>query len=199
MSEDESANAQSAPVNTGDEVDSTDQKAPSYEELIRTNARLLRESQQWKSRAQAKEREKEESEKAQMVSQQEWKKLAEKYQNENKELKESRRRDRIRAAVHDLALRAGCVNVEDLLRVGNQTLMEYDDDSGEVNGADIFVEETRRLKPYLFQTSKNKPSTINSVTPGSVPEKRINASEVAAMKPSDPRRLNAWMDAMKTK
>jgi hypothetical protein len=195
MPENESANAQNTSTNVdGEATDQTDQEhAPA------ANARLLRESREWKSKYQTLKHEQSEAEKKRLESQQEWKALAEKLTEEKRKLEDSYRREKIRSAVHDKALRAGCVNVEDLLKVGNSELLQLDDETQTVQGADLFVEEARRLKPYLFQSSKNtgKSSTINSVTPGSVPEKKISSAEIASMRPGDPRKLAAWSDALK--
>jgi hypothetical protein len=200
MSENTGANAQSTPANAeggaGDMHEDTEQ--PSTADV---NSRLLRESREWKAKYQALKHEREEAEKRRLESQQEWKTLAEKLSSENKSLKDSFVREKIRASVHDKALRAGCINVEDLLKVGNTGLLQVDEETYQVQGTEVFVEEAKRLKPYLFQQSKNsgKTSTINSVTPGGVPEKRISANEVASMKPSDPRKQAAWFEAIKAK
>jgi hypothetical protein len=78
--------------------------------------------------------------------------------------------------------------------------LQFDEETYQVQGSDLFVEEARRLKPYLFQNKgTGKTSTINSVTPGSVPEKKISAAEVASMKSNDPRKQTAWLEALKAK
>lgn len=197
MTKDDGANAQTAPVNT--EVAGNDE-LQTQEQTTDINARLLRESKEWKAKYQQLRHEREDTEKRRLESQQEWKALAEKLTTENKSLEESYKREKIRAAVHDRALRAGCLNVEDLLVVGNTGLLQVDDQTHEVQGADLFVEEARRLKPYLFQQkSQGKSSTINSVTPGGVPEKKISSTDVASMKQGDPRKMNAWVEAMRVK
>lgn len=195
MADEKSANAQDPSVNT--EAEESNEEVQDSKQAAQTAARLLRESKEWKAKFQALKHEREEQEKQRLTAQQEWKALAEKLTNENQALKESRRREKIRNAIHDRALRAGCVNVEDLLKVGNIGLLQLDEETDEVQGADVFVEEARRLKPYLFQHGKStaKSSTINSVTPGGVPEKKISSTEVAAMKATDPRKQAAWMEA----
>jgi hypothetical protein len=198
MADLDSANAQNGSTNVDSQHD--EQVKESTEQL---NARLLRESKEWKSKYLAAKQESqsqkhvlEEAEKKKMESQQQYKTLAEKYESENKALKDRIRNEKIRNAVNDKALRAGCVNVEDLLTVGDKSLIEYDEESNQVSGAEVFIEETRRLKPYLFQSKANgRTSTINSVTPGSVPDKKISAVDVASMKSGDPRKHAAWTEA----
>lgn len=199
MPDDQSANAQTATANANGAEASEEQNT--IETNPDVNARILRESKEWKAKYQALKHDKEESEKRRLESQHEWKALAEKLTAEKRSLEESFKKEKIRAAVHDRALKSGCVNVEDLLVVGDRSLLQIDPETHEVQGADVFVEEAKRLKPYLFQTSKpsGRTTTINSVTPGGVPEKKISSTDVASMKSSDPRKMAVWLEAMKVK
>lgn len=194
MSDKDGANAPTESTN----VEADNDEMPASPEPA--NPRLLRESKEWKAKYFALKNEREEAEKKRLESQQEWKALAERLTNENKSLKDIYKTEKLRAAVHDRALRAGCINIEDLLKVGDQSLLQYDEEAQVWQGAEIFIEEARRLKPYLFQQKgASRSLTINSVTPGGVPEKKTSSAEIANMKPGDPRKLSAWIDAMKSK
>ena len=130
------------------------------------NERLLSESKQYKKKYQEAKTKLEEIEKSALQSQSKYKELYEKSEEKYQGLYKNLVKEKVKTAVANHALKAGCVDVEDLLQLGNKQLLQIDEETMEVQGADVFVEEAKKTKPYLFNIQKTP--TINSSTPGGV-------------------------------
>jgi len=130
------------------------------------NERLLAESKQYKKKYQETKARLEEIEKSKLQEQSQYKELWQKSEEKYQGLYKNLVKEKVRTAVANHAQKAGCVDVEDLLKLGNAQLLQVDEESLEVMGADVFVEEARKSKPYLFTVTKAP--TINSATPGGV-------------------------------
>lgn len=152
----QTANAEA--VNTAEQTETT-----ASPEL---NERLLAESKQYKKKFQEAKAKLEELEKSKLQEQSKFKELYEKTEEKYQSLYKSLIKEKVKTAVVDKASKAGCVSVEDLLKLGNTSLLQIDEETLEVQGADVFVEEAKKEKPYLFAMAKT--STINSATPGGV-------------------------------
>lgn len=183
------------PVNTGeakeDELKAQDStKAQSSE----VNERLLNESKKYKSLYQQTKQELDKQQKAKLEEQNRFKELYEQEQSKYQALYKNLVKEKIKAKVTEHATKAGCVNVEDLLRLGNVELLQVDEESLEVYGAETFVEDTKKQKPYLFNASK--PQAINPATPGGVQtQKRLTAQEIAKL-PQD-QKNKIWAELLK--
>jgi hypothetical protein len=135
-------------------------------ELVRreTHDRVLKESQKFKTRALSAEDELTALKKSQLEKQQEYKTLWEQSETKLKELQKREVALRLTTSVGELASKAGCVSVTDLMAVGDTDLLNYDTETGQVHGADLFVEKARKDKPWLF--SNGKSTSVNGALPG---------------------------------
>jgi hypothetical protein len=130
------------------------------------NERLLAESKKYKKQYQETKSKLEELEKSKLKEQAQYKELYEKAEDKYQTLYKALVKEKVKTAVTDRASKAGCVDVEALLKLGNTQLLQIDEETLEVQGTDVFVEDAKKLKPYLFGSPKAP--TINSATPGGV-------------------------------
>jgi ribosomal protein L19E len=187
---DSNANA-SSENNTSTETTSTSSSNGSAEGSA---ARLLEESKNWKKRATQAEKELEDLKKKEAESQGQFKKLYEEEKKRNEEISKSYIRTQVKMSVDDLAKKAGCVNVEALMKLGNPELLEYNQENGNVYGADLFIEDAKKHHPYLFSAGV-KPPTINPATPGGVvPGKKLTVAEILKLPPSEQKKY--WAAAL---
>lgn len=133
-----------------------------------THSRVLSESRKYKERAQEAEKRLQEIETKKLEEDGKYKELAESYQQKLQSQQRVNMSLAVQAAVSEPARKAGCVNVDDLLKLGDASLLEYDADTGTVSGADHFVESAKNTRPWLFQQPQ-RPVT-NPATPGGVPD-----------------------------
>ena len=136
------------------------------DQAAEVNARLLDESKKYKKAYQDTRSKLEELEKSKLQEQQKYKELYEQTEQKYQGLYKSLVKEKIRSSVADKASKAGCLDVDALLKLGNAELLQLDEDTLDVHGADTFVEEAKKAKPYLFQAAKA--SNINATTPGGV-------------------------------
>jgi len=146
-----------------DQAGEQETTAPATSEL---NERVLAESKQYKKKYQDTKAKLEELEKSKLQEQSQYKELWQKSEEKYQGLYKSLVKEKVRTAVTNHALKAGCVDVDDLLKLGNTQLLQIDEESLDVQGADVFVDEAKKSKPYLFPGQKAP--TINSATPGGV-------------------------------
>lgn len=189
------ANAAAADANASaeeaHEVDSQAQEAGTHSEV---NDRLLKESKAFKSRALSAERELERIQKASLEEQGKFKEMYEATQQKYESLMKNLVKEKIKSSVSDHASKVGCVNVEALLKLGNPSLLEFDEEQGTVHGSDLFVEEARKQHPYLFNSAKT--AAINSASPGGpLKEKKLTAAEIAKL-PAD-QKAKLWASMWK--
>lgn len=157
------ANTQTANADADTDTDSAVTTGAASE----VNARLLAESKKHKALAQemkSRLAKFEAAEKAALEQQAQFKTLYEQEKAEREKLLKTVVSERIRSTVAEQATKAGCVSVDDLLKLGNRELLQYDESTLEVLGADQFVEDAKKSKPYLFQSAKTQ--VINPATPG---------------------------------
>lgn len=147
----------------GTEVSEEAQKLSAAE----VNARLLRESQQYKERAKKSESEAAELRKfrdAALKEKMEYKPLFEEATKKLSDLEERVRRTTILAAVKEVGLKMGCIDTDLLLAAGPAGVLDYDKETLEPVGVSEFVESAKKAKPFLF--AQPKTPTINAATPG---------------------------------
>jgi hypothetical protein len=135
--------------------------------------RLLFESQ--KNKKSARDAEKkyletkkqlEEFKNQQLQEQGKYKELYDSLREKHEGLQRTTLEREIDTGVKLFAKDSGCVDVDALLKLGNRQLLQYDEETGQVHGSEVFVEEARKNYPYLFNT-QSKP-VINPSTPGGV-------------------------------
>lgn len=155
--------------------------------------RLLAESKKYKERAQAAEKELETQRKSNLAEQGKFKELYERSVAEHLEYKKSRTAVDIKSAISLAAQKAGCINVEDLVKLGDASLLQYDEDSGQVHGLELYVQEAKKNKPYLFTQPKG--AMINPAVPnGQTQEKTFNVKDVSKL-PQE-QKNNIWAAAL---
>jgi hypothetical protein len=160
------------------------------------NSRLLKESKKYKERAAAAEKELERLKKAALEEQGKYKEMYESTAQKFDHLKKALAKEKIKQAVSVHAAKAGCLNVDALMKLGNAELLTWDEDSMNVDGAQEFVESARREHSYLFGAAKTP--SVNGVTPGGITkEKKLTAADIAKMKGED--KAQVWLAAMQKK
>lgn len=189
-----SANAGNSTANAGSENTNTTDDNSNLTTPEGSAARILEESKRWKSRASAAEKELSELKKKDAESQGQFKQLYEAEKKKNEDISKTLVRNQVRMSVDDLAKKAGCVNLETLMQIGNKQLLEFNEENGKVYGADLFIEDAKKNHPYLF-TAGAKPPTINPATPGGVvTQKKLTAQEIAKLPPIEQQKY--WMAAV---
>lgn len=143
--------------------------APANDPAVKkeTHERVLAESKKFKDRAIAAEKKVQEAEAAKLEAEGKHKERADLYQERYNNLSQSLMKDRISLSVKSEAAKAGAVNPDDVFRLGQSDLLQYDESTGVVHGVDLFVSKLKETSPYLFK--KDAPPTINPVTPTAGP------------------------------
>lgn len=186
------ANAEQPPANA--EAVTPEQKPVTQEDLLnrlsqleQTNQRLLQESKSYKQSAQDLKKEKEERERKTAEEQGKYKELYEANKNQLEEFKAQMLRTKVESVVSEAALKAGCVDKDALLRLGNPDLLRFDEERGVVEDVDLFIEDARKNRPYLFGQAKQ--ATINPAVPSAaqVVPKTLSAAEVAKLPEAEKR------------
>lgn len=158
------------------------------------NERVLAESKKYKRQAQEYKQQLEAMANAKLQEEAKYKELWQQSEQKFQTLHKSLVKEKVKAAVADKASKAGAVDVDAVMKLGNPELLQVEEDTLEVHGVDSFVDELRKAKPYLFQTAKAP--TINATTPGGVvAKKQATLSELAGRKNTDPDKRAAWLAA----
>jgi hypothetical protein len=148
------------------------------------NDRLLRESKEYKQRAQALAKELETIKAAKAVESGDYKKLFEQAQAKLEAQNKTVMKNAIMTKLTQVGTKRGCVDADALFKLGNKELLQYDEESGEVIGAELFVEDAAQRMSYLF--SSQKPAAINGVNPsGVIKPKTITASDLSSLSKAD--------------
>lgn len=163
--------------------------------------RLLNESKRYKEERNALKKETAElrakleaREKAEQEQQGKYKELFEKSEAQRREVIQKTAKVAIKAKISELATKKGCQSVDALLKLGNAELLEFDLDSGDVNGAELFIEDAMKSSPFLFANQKQ--ISVNASTPGgAVAAKKYN--KMSEMPKSELDKL--WEVALKQK
>jgi hypothetical protein len=176
MTEEGSVNTDQTPTNVAGDVAQPEQEKdpePSNDDRDSQLERLLFESKKNKERAQKAEAAHRDSKKkldslqaTQLQEQGKYKELYEAEKHRYEGLQKSVLERELENSVKLHAKDAGCVDVGVLYKVGSKELLQFDEDTGQVHGAELFVEDAKQKFPYLF--SKGKPPVINPAAPQGV-------------------------------
>lgn len=188
------AGSQEANAGGADEVENTETNQAAAPEA-NASARLLEESKKFKTRALQAERELEKIRKAQAEESGRYKELYEKVESEKKELLGNMIKERVKSSVTEIAARAGCLDIDALLQLGPRDLLAYDEEQHRVDGVEAFVEQGKKLKPYLFNSAK--PAAVNPATPSAAPVKTTTLADISKL-PAD-QKYKIWAEAMNKK
>jgi hypothetical protein len=132
-----------------------------------TNDRLLEESKKYKAKYSEVKEQKDAEEKRLLEEQGKYKELYLKQQQELEATKKAMVYREIKSAVASEATKLGAVDTEDLFKLGNSGLLQYDDSSGAVIGVSEFLDDLRKRKSYLFH-SKAAANVSNVIPNGKV-------------------------------
>lgn len=186
------ANAEAANAASEQEVTTTQESASEV------NARLLEESKQNKKLAREYKAKLEEVEKAKLQEQEKYKELWQKSEEKFKGLYKTLITEKVKTAVADKASKAGAVDIDAIMVMGNKELLQVDEETLEVHGTDTYVEELKKMKPYLFKTIST--TQINSTTPGGVVQKKeVTLGDLAKRPNTDAAKNAAWAAAFGNK
>lgn len=161
------------------------------------NARLLRESQANKARAVKAEQALAAIHRKQQEDQGQYKELADEYKAKFEGVQKKLMTTAIAKAISDSAAKAGCVNPKALMKLGDMSQLTYDEETGEVTGAEAFVEAAKSEHGYLFQGTRAP--VVNPARPGGVPlvtKTKKSAAELAKLPKGHPERQAAYAAAM---
>jgi vacuolar-type H+-ATPase subunit I/STV1 len=158
-------NAVNTANNTTNSVSEPEAK-PSEQNQGPDVTRLLEESRNYKKRAQEAEKKLQEQEKKKLEEEGKYKELSESYQEKLENQQKINMRLAVRTAILEPATKAGCVDIEDLLKLGDGSFLQYDAETGEVTGSEEFVQNLKNAKPWLFQQA-TKPVTSQAIPGGS--------------------------------
>lgn len=140
--------------------------------------RLLRESKEHKLRAQRAEAELERIKAERLKEQGKYENLWKAEKSAHEKLQQTLMVDRIRTAVKEEALKAGCSTPDVVYKLAESGLIQYDPETLEVIGADVAVQRVRAELPALF--TKAPKTVVNPTTPsGSVSQPQLSAADIA--------------------
>lgn len=168
------------------------QAASRVETVSEVNQRLLKESQEWKLKAQQEKREREKLIAKMDEEKGEYKKLYESAQSKLDQTVKKMVEKELRVSVKEAASKAGCIDVDLAFMAGDPKMLKFDEDTGEVVGAELFIESVKKAKPHLFANPVT--SRINQAAPGGVVTKQLTPAE--ALRQKGEVRNKVWADAL---
>lgn len=171
--------------------------APEASDPAKTAERLLEESKKFKARAQAAETELEKLRKQKLQDEKKYEELWKAEAAKVQTLTRNNMKRTIETQVSGVASKAGCVNVEALMKLGNGDLLTYDESTDSCEGVEAFVEDAKRTHPYLFQAQRT--AVINPATPGGGPAKPKTATASDIAKMAGKQKEDLWARALSAK
>lgn len=75
------------------------------------------------------------------------------------------------------AAKAGCIDSEVALVVGNTELLQFDPEDYSLHGVDLYLEDLKKNKPHLFK--QNTTPTVNPSVPGGVGNNKEDYSKLS--------------------
>jgi hypothetical protein len=177
-------------VNTSGDV--ADDSGLDPKQLKATNERLLSESKKNREAAQKTKQELE----AQLREQGKWKELAEGYKTKLAETEKRVMTDKINSTLSLLAEKAGFQGKkEKLLNLVDVSQIVYDEQTGNVYGADQAIDLLKSELPQLFQQPKTP--TLNPVVPnGVIKQQPVNVKDLSKL--TQEKKTELWNVAMQS-
>lgn len=148
--------------------------------------RLEDESRKYKRNWHQEKQTNESREKVALEEQGKFKELYEAERSKNDEYYKSIVRTKVEHAIQSQAAKAGCVSTDALIKLGNPDLLQYDETSGTVIGAETYIEEAKKSNPFLFAQRSNV--SINPMTPGGAgigAPKKLSGKDLLGMSHTD--------------
>ena len=160
-------------VPNGNSVDIEDKPV----EELSVNERLLLESkkykkqyQQYKDQASKLKAELDKIEQEKLEAQGKEAERAKYWETRYKDLNDKVLRKTIDDSIKQYEQKSGCIDPDAVIRLGEMSNVQYDEETGEVSGVEVMLDELKQKRPYLF--SQPKTPVINPSIPGmrAVPE-----------------------------
>lgn len=161
-----------------------------------TNQRLLEESKKWKAKAREAQRKLDELETQKKEEQGKWKEAYEETKAQLTKFQEQVMKSNIRTEVTKKGAQYGLVDADDLMKVADASHLQYDPETGEVEGVEEYLESARKAKPYLFR--KEPAANINPANPNGLAKKKsLSAQDASKLSSKDFRKLLAGVQTRK--
>ena len=134
-----------------------------------THQRVLGESRKYKERMVHAEAKIKEIEESSLSEQKKYKELYERAKGDLKVVNESHTKLQLKTQLIPALTKAGCIEVNDAMKLGNTDLLLQDPDDNSLQGVAEYVKDLQQTKPFLF--TAGKPSSVNQSlpAPGKVP------------------------------
>lgn len=128
------------------------------------NDRLLKESKAWKSKASDAQKELEKLREAEKKRQGKYQEIAEDYKQKLEGLQKKIIKEKVQSALILAAPKFGFAgkSADTLLRLGDASLLQFDEATDEVQGVDVYMESLKKSEPALF---RNIDARINDKAP----------------------------------
>jgi len=141
--------------------------------------RILSESKNYKKRAQAAERRLKEFEESQLKENEKWKEAYEKKANEYESLEKRIVQNAVQSEVRQAAIKAGCIDPDAVVRLGDLSSLEYDPETNSVVGVDDLIQSLQAGKSYLFAKPTAPVTSGIPKAPKDAPPEKPTMSSVA--------------------
>ena len=128
------------------------------------NDRLLKESKAWKAKASDAQKELERLREAEKKRQGKYQEIAEDYKLKLEGLQKKIVKEKVQSALIQAAPKFGFAgkSADTLLRLGDASLLQFDEATDEVQGVDVYMESLKKTEPALF---RNIDARINDKAP----------------------------------
>ncbi len=147
-----------------------------------SNARLLEESKGYKAKYQGLKANVENTEKAKLTENEQWKELNELKENEIHKLNERLRDTEKKALKKDLNFKVASLakdahDISDIISVLPKEMLAIDEESQTIGGIEEAVNSVRANKPWLFNTEKKSGMTSQRPVTDMSPEPDLRTNE----------------------
>jgi hypothetical protein len=128
------------------------------------NDRLLKESKTWKAKATEAQKELERLKEAERKKQGKWQEIAQETQTKLEDLQKKIIKQKVATSLAQAAPKYGWAgkNLDTLLRLGDHSLLQYDEAGESVEGVESYMEALKKAEPTLF---RNIDARINDKAP----------------------------------
>lgn len=139
-----------------------------------THNRVLGESRKYKQRMINAEAKVKEAEDTRLTDQQKYKEAYERTKVELESEKKSKAHLQLKTQLIPALSKAGCIEITDAMKLGNNDFLIQDPDSDSLDGVDAYVKDLKQNKPYLFVSGKSSSVNESLPAPGKPQESRKN-------------------------
>jgi hypothetical protein len=145
------ANVTTETANVVEETKQETQVNEKIESKETINDRILKESKEWKAKYQELDKKLKLDTESKLKEQNQYKTLWESERKNNETLAKKILEDKKMSALTKAAQQLSCRSIDDAIKLGNTSFLTYDAEADEFSGADAFMEDLKKSKPYLFE------------------------------------------------